>query len=159
MGQYFWLIRAVLGAMSKSLATIATQPLIVAKVGLQSKPPSSRDGKPFKSFIEVMEFIVKNEGLLGLFKGIGPQITKGLIVQGLLMMTKERYVECSCYETILTRSRFELLFIVLFRYVRKVKSEQLKKAADLAASKAPGLTASAASVVSAAKQSMPVLAK
>lgn len=39
-----------------------------------------------------MQFIVKNEGLLGLFKGIGPQITKGLIVQGLLMMTKERFV-------------------------------------------------------------------
>ncbi len=76
--------------MSKSLATIATQPLIVAKVGLQSKPPPSRHGKPFKSFIEVMQFIVKNEGLLGLFKGIGPQISKGLIVQGLLMMTKER---------------------------------------------------------------------
>jgi len=38
-----------------------------------------------------MQFIVHNEGLLGLFKGIAPQITKGLIVQGLLMMTKERY--------------------------------------------------------------------
>src|SRR5450432_4629796 len=67
---------SVLGAISKSLATIATQPLIVAKVGLQSKPPPSRNGKPFKSFIEVMEFIVHNEGLLGLFKGIAPQITK-----------------------------------------------------------------------------------
>jgi hypothetical protein len=78
--------------MSKSLATIATQPLIVAKVGLQSKPPPARDGKPFKSFSEVMQFIVHNEGLLGLFKGIGPQILKGLLVQGLLMMTKERYV-------------------------------------------------------------------
>lgn len=33
-----------------------------------------------------------NEGWLGLFKGIAPQISKGLIVQGLLMMTKERYV-------------------------------------------------------------------
>lgn len=82
----------VLGAMSKSIATIVTQPLIVAKVGLQSKPPPSRQGKPFKSFIEVMQFIIKNEGLLGLFKGIGPQISKGLLVQGLLMMTKERYV-------------------------------------------------------------------
>jgi len=120
----------LLGAMSKSLATIATQPLIVAKVGLQSKPPPSRNGKPFKSFIEVMKFIVENEGLLGLFKGIAPQISKGLLVQGLLMMTKER---------------MELLFIVLFRYLRKLKSEQLQKAADLAASKA--------------KQALPVLTK
>lgn len=74
------------------MATIATQPLIVAKVGLQSRPPPGREGKPFKSFGEVMRFIVEREGVLGLFKGIGPQIMKGLLVQGLLMMTKERYV-------------------------------------------------------------------
>jgi hypothetical protein len=78
--------------MSKTLATIVTQPLIVAKVGLQSKPPPQRQGKPFKGFIEVMKFIIQHEGPLGLFKGIAPQIMKGLMVQGILMMTKERYV-------------------------------------------------------------------
>lgn len=87
----------VLGAMSKTLATIATQPLIVAKVGLQSRPPPVRNGKPFGSFIEVMKFIVEHEGLLGLFKGIAPQIFKGLLVQGILMMTKERYVNPMTY--------------------------------------------------------------
>jgi hypothetical protein len=79
-----------LGAMSKALATIVTQPLIVAKVGLQSRPPPARNGKPFKSFVEVMQFIIENEGVLSLFKGMGPQIMKGLMVQGILMMTKER---------------------------------------------------------------------
>ncbi|KAI1505500.1 mitochondrial carrier domain-containing protein [Biscogniauxia marginata] len=111
----------LLGALSKSLATIVTQPLIVAKVGLQSKPPPQREGKPFKGFIEVMQFIVKHEGLSSLFKGIGPQILKGLLVQGILMMTKER---------------MELLFILLFRYIRKLRSEQLAKAAELAAATA-----------------------
>ena len=82
----------VLGAMSKTLATIVTQPLIVAKVGLQSRPPPARQGKPFKSFVEVMSYIVEHEGPQALFKGIAPQITKGLLVQGLLMMTKERQV-------------------------------------------------------------------
>ncbi|KAI9740751.1 MAG: ADP/ATP carrier protein [Claussenomyces sp. TS43310] len=120
----------ILGAMSKSLATVVTQPLIVAKVGLQSKPPPARNGKPFKSFGEVMQFIVQNEGLLGLFKGIAPQITKGLIVQGLLMMTKER---------------MELLFVLLFRYLRKLRSDQLQKTAALAASHA--------------KRAMPVIVK
>ena len=80
----------VLGAISKALATIATQPLIVAKVGLQSKPPPARNGKPFKSFGEVMSYIVEHEGMLSLFKGIAPQLLKGLLVQGILMMTKER---------------------------------------------------------------------
>lgn len=111
----------MLGSLSKALATIATQPLIVAKVGLQSKPPPARQGKPFKTFIEVMAFIIEHEGLLGLFKGIGPQILKGLLVQGFLMMTKERV---------------ELMFIVLFRYVRKIREEQLKKAAAILAEKA-----------------------
>ncbi|KAF2760770.1 mitochondrial carrier [Pseudovirgaria hyperparasitica] len=111
----------LLGAMSKSLATIATQPLIVAKVGLQSKPPPARNGKPFKSFLEVMAFIIEHEGVLGLFKGIVPQISKGILVQGILMMTKERV---------------ELAFILLFRYVRKLRDEQLKKAAAFAAEKA-----------------------
>ena len=80
----------VLGAASKALATIATQPLIVAKVGLQSRPPPARQGRPFKSFVEVMAYIIEREGPLALFKGIVPQITKGILVQGLLMMTKER---------------------------------------------------------------------
>lgn len=106
--------------MSKALATIATQPLIVAKVGLQSRPPPSRNGKPFKSFIEVMNYIVKHEGPLGLFKGIGPQILKGLLVQGFLMMTKER---------------MELVFVLLFRYMRMMRQEQLAKLQKIAAEK------------------------
>ncbi|KAI4720898.1 hypothetical protein E4T48_02803 [Aureobasidium sp. EXF-10727] len=111
----------LLGAMSKALATIATQPLIVAKVGLQSRPPPARMGKPFGSFLEVMKYIIDNEGPMGLFKGIGPQILKGLLVQGLLMMTKER---------------MELMFVLLFRYVRKLRAEKLQKVAEFAAEKA-----------------------
>ncbi|RCI10999.1 hypothetical protein L249_5412 [Ophiocordyceps polyrhachis-furcata BCC 54312] len=79
-----------LGAMSKAIATLVTQPLIVAKVCLQSKPPLAMNGKPFRSFVDVIRFIAKHEGLPALFKGIGPQISKGLVVQGILMMIKER---------------------------------------------------------------------
>ncbi|KAL4866819.1 hypothetical protein BDV12DRAFT_172310 [Aspergillus spectabilis] len=110
----------LLGALSKAMATIATQPLIVAKVGLQSRPPPARNGKPFKTFGEVMQFIIQNEGPLSLFKGIGPQILKGLLVQGLLMMTKER---------------MELIFVVLFAYLRNIKEKKLRKAVDAAAAK------------------------
>ncbi|GAB7363313.1 hypothetical protein MBLNU230_g3594t1 [Neophaeotheca triangularis] len=111
----------LLGALSKSIATLTTQPLIVAKVGLQSRPPPARMGKPFKSFNEVMAYIVQHEGILGLFKGIGPQLLKGLLVQGFLMMAKER---------------IELLFVLLFRYMRKVRREQLEKLAQVAKEKA-----------------------
>jgi len=120
------------------LATIATQPLIVAKVGLQSKPPSVRNGVPFKSFTEVMQYIVQHEGPWALFKGIGPQILKGLLVQGFLMMTKERYAQLLSSilaHTDLTR-RIELSFILLFRYFRQIRADRLQKLANIAAVKA-----------------------
>ncbi|KAL8659293.1 MAG: hypothetical protein Q9226_000508 [Calogaya cf. arnoldii] len=120
----------LLGAMSKALATIATQPLIVAKVGLQSRPPPARQGKSFRSFVEVMSYIIEHEGPLALFKGLAPQITKGIIVQGLLMMTKER---------------MEILFVVLFAYLRRVRDSKLQQLANAAAVRA--------------KEVMPVVAK
>lgn len=116
-----------LGAMSKALATIVTQPLIVAKVGLQSKPPPARKGKPFGSFIEVMRFIIEHEGVLGLFKGMGPQILKGLLVQGILMMTKEKV---------------ELLYVLFMRYLTKSLSLSRARGA-IAASSAAGLAKNA----------------
>jgi hypothetical protein len=122
-------MNAVLGSLSKAMATIATQPLIVAKVGLQSRPPPARNGRPFKSFGEVMGYIIEHEGITGLFKGIGPQILKGLLVQGFLMMTKER---------------MELMFIILLRYLRTVRREQLQKYAEMAKAKAMPLADKAA---------------
>ena len=110
-----------LGALSKMAATVVSQPFIVAKVGLQSKPPPSRNGKPFKSFTEVMKHIIEHEGALGLFKGLAPQLLKGLLVQGILMMIKER---------------MEIVCILLFRYMRKVKQEKLDQLARAAAAKA-----------------------
>jgi hypothetical protein len=52
----------------------------------------------------VIKHIVDREGVLSLFRGMGPQILKGLLVQGILMMIKER---------------MELLFAVLFTVMRR----------------------------------------
>lgn len=68
-----------------------------------------------------MQHIIEHEGPLGLFKGIAPQILKGLLVQGMLMMTKER---------------LELAFVLLFRYMRQVKQKQLEALAKAAAEQA-----------------------
>lgn len=134
--------------MSKALATIVTQPLIVAKVCLQSRPPPERKGKPFKTFVEVMKYIIDNEGPLALFKGIGPQILKGLLVQGILMMTKER---------------MELFFVVLFAYVRRLRAAKLKQAADALKSGAGAVTSKAATaaerVSEKAKDIAPITSK
>ncbi|KAK9237225.1 mitochondrial carrier domain-containing protein [Lipomyces kononenkoae] len=90
-----------LGALSKAMATIVTQPLIVSKVMLQSKPKPG--DTRHSSFVEALVYLTKHEGIQGLFKGIGPQISKGILVQGLLFMFKDQ---------------IELLIVLLFRFVR-----------------------------------------
>ncbi|KAF7177603.1 hypothetical protein CNMCM7691_005932 [Aspergillus felis] len=80
----------LLGALSKVAATVVTHPLIVSKTMLQSKPPACRDGRAFRGFTEVLLFIIQYEGLRRLYKGLAPQIVKGFLVQGLMMMLKER---------------------------------------------------------------------
>jgi hypothetical protein len=79
-----------LGVLSKALATLITQPMIVAKVGLQSRPPPARKGQPFKDIGEVVVWIIKTEGVFRLYKGLGPQLSKALLFQGILMLLKER---------------------------------------------------------------------
>lgn len=124
--------------MSKALATMVTQPLIVAKVRLQSKPPPDRKGKPFKSFTEILKYTVEHEGFLSLWKGLGPQLFKAVIVQGFLMMTKEKYAtyQTSQLTCVLTFLRMELLFMVLFAYMRRLRREKLQRLAEIAAGKA-----------------------
>ncbi|KAF7168501.1 hypothetical protein CNMCM6106_003668 [Aspergillus hiratsukae] len=95
----------LLGALSKVAATVATHPLIVAKTMLQSKPPDCRDGRRFRGFTEVLLFIIQHEGIRRLYKGLAPQIVKGFLVQGLMMMLKERACtwtmpSCILYEPI-----------------------------------------------------------
>lgn len=85
-----------------------------------------------------MAYIIEHEGYLGLFKGIGPQLMKGLIVQGLLMMTKERV---------------ELLFVVLFAYLRAVKEKKLKDVAEAVREK---VLPAAEDALQQAKQAIPV---
>ena len=85
-----------------------------------------------------MAYIIEHEGYLGLFKGMGPQLMKGLIVQGLLMMTKERV---------------ELLFVLLFAYLRTVKEKQLRNVAEAVREKA---IPAAEGALQHAKQAIPV---
>jgi hypothetical protein len=55
-----------------------------------SKPPAARQGKPFDTFGQVLAYIVKHEGFLRLWKGLGPGMFKALLFQGMLMILKER---------------------------------------------------------------------
>lgn len=72
----------LIGVLSKIISTCLTHPLIVAKASLQ------RSSSKFTSFQEVLTYLYRHEGAHALWKGLLPQLTKGVIVQGLLFMFK-----------------------------------------------------------------------
>lgn len=79
-----------LGVISKSLATITTQPLIVSKAMLQKKDSDDPSHVKFDGFTHALEHLYHTESIKGLYKGITPQLIKGVFVQGLLFMFKDQ---------------------------------------------------------------------
>ncbi|KAM9889125.1 hypothetical protein OXX79_012369 [Metschnikowia pulcherrima] len=109
---------------AKSLATLATQPLIVSKAMLQKKvaknenesddstgPDEDGDIK-FATFGEAIQHLWETEKVRGLYKGVAPQLLKGVIVQGLLFMCKDQ---------------IDILFVALLEIVKRRKSLRLKR--------------------------------
>jgi len=84
----------VLGAISKTVATILTYPAIRCKVMIQSANPdeeeSQKKPKQPKTFFEALRAIWSKEGIPGFFKGIQAQILKTVLSSALLLMIKEK---------------------------------------------------------------------
>ena len=116
-----------LGVLAKSLATVVTQPLIVSKAMMQKKSTSSsKDKKDKKSsleednheddikfdhFTDALAHLWHTEKFHGLYKGIAPQLLKGVFVQGLLFMFKDQ---------------IDLLFLFLLSLIKKKSLKSLK---------------------------------
>ncbi|GAB2247905.1 hypothetical protein Droror1_Dr00007787 [Drosera rotundifolia] len=85
----------VLGALSKSIATCLTYPLIRCKVVIQAAD-SDEDGnqgnsrKSHKTISSVSSSIWRSEGIPGFFKGLQAQILKTVLSSALLLMIKEK---------------------------------------------------------------------
>lgn len=113
-----------IGVLAKSMATIATQPLIVSKAMIQKKQPN-KDQKSkeklahdddddddehhvkFQHFTEALAYLWETEKFRGLYKGIAPQLLKGVFVQGLLFMFKDQ---------------LDILFLFLLKLLKGKKS-------------------------------------
>lgn len=80
----------VVGAMSKSLATIVTFPMILAKV-LQMAQKST-DETQITSAPAMLVHIAKTQGIRGWYQGMQAQITKAVITQALLFYARD-YLE------------------------------------------------------------------
>ncbi|GJX49858.1 peroxisomal adenine nucleotide carrier 1 [Tanacetum coccineum] len=85
----------LLGAISKSIATVLTYPAIRCKVMIQAADSSDDDTKenkkkPRKTIAGVIDAIWKQEGVFGFFKGLDAQIVKTVLSSALLLMIKEK---------------------------------------------------------------------
>ncbi|KAF8557108.1 mitochondrial carrier [Imleria badia] len=95
----------LLGAFSKTLATIVTYPYIMAKVRIQARtaeratdeedglPQSSRPpakAKPTGAVALLMR-VLKTEGVVGWYQGMSAQIIKAVLSQALLFVSKEQF--------------------------------------------------------------------
>jgi len=106
-----------LGATSKSLATVVTYPYIMAKVRIQTRkkggeeneggtlPEPANAGKRHRKnegAVSILARVLRKEGFLGWYKGMGAQILKAVLSQGVLFMFKEQF------------ERYALVIVVLY---------------------------------------------
>lgn len=75
----------LVGAVSKTLATVVTFPYILTKIRLQAK-----DTK-YKGAIDCLSQIAKEKGLSGWYQGMQAQITKAVLAQALLFFFRDYF--------------------------------------------------------------------
>ncbi|CAL9092142.1 unnamed protein product [Musa textilis] len=85
----------LLGAISKSVATVLTYPAIRCKVMIQSaetedKSNVDNQSKSPKTMVGALSSIWNKEGIPGFFKGLEAQIVKTVLSSALLLMIKEK---------------------------------------------------------------------
>jgi len=93
----------IIGAFSKTLATIVTYPYIMAKVRIQARSADSDDGQDglphtlhhvntkHAGAVRILARVLKREGFVGWYQGMQAQITKAVLSQALLFVSKEQF--------------------------------------------------------------------
>ncbi|KAF8591505.1 mitochondrial carrier [Ramaria rubella] len=82
---FFWL-----GALSKLIATTLTYPYIVLKSRLQANSAQSR---AYTSSIDGMQKILREEGLQGLYRGVGSKLVQSVLTAAILFAGQRRIYE------------------------------------------------------------------
>lgn len=83
----------VVGALSKAIATVLTFPFIRSKAILNTWVKIHGEDSTPPSLMQALMDIINQEGLAGLFVGIYPQLTKGVLNAALMLMLKEKVDE------------------------------------------------------------------
>ncbi|KAJ7591088.1 mitochondrial carrier domain-containing protein [Mycena floridula] len=79
-----------LGAFSKLMATGTTYPYIVVKSRLQA---GHANALRYKSSLDGLLTIIKEEGIEGLYKGVGPKVTQSVLTAAILFASQRRIYE------------------------------------------------------------------
>ncbi|CAO1627237.1 unnamed protein product [Sympodiomycopsis kandeliae] len=84
----------VLGALSKLFATGLTYPQVLVKSRQQASSGGNKTqgGNPQakRNFFAELAEIVKNEGIAGLYRGVGPKLTQSVLTAAILFMSQAR---------------------------------------------------------------------
>ena len=84
----------LLGVVASSCAITATYPLEIARVRNQTSKASTTtaDGKPAPApgVLQVWADIMRTDGVPGLFRGLTPKLTQGVLSAALMLMVRER---------------------------------------------------------------------
>jgi len=92
----------LVGALSKTLATVVTYPYIMAKVRIQARADPEAEGEepngPFHhtktntiGALTILARVWKREGIIGWYQGMQAQIVKAVLSQALLFMSKDQF--------------------------------------------------------------------
>ncbi|ORY51841.1 mitochondrial carrier [Rhizoclosmatium globosum] len=91
----------LIGALSKTLATVVTYPYIMAKVRMQWTVPRSatdlsekdRQSMKYTGSIDVLKKVLATDGIQGWYKGMQTQIVKAVLCQAILFVSKEEFLK------------------------------------------------------------------
>ncbi|PWN43014.1 mitochondrial carrier [Ceraceosorus guamensis] len=75
----------LIGALSKTLATVVTFPYILSKIRLQAR------NTPYTGALDCLAKIAKEKGITGWYQGMQAQITKAVLAQALLFYFRDYF--------------------------------------------------------------------
>mmetsp|Transcript_6747 Transcript_6747/g.7756 ORF Transcript_6747/g.7756 Transcript_6747/m.7756 type:complete len:314 (+) Transcript_6747:134-1075(+) len=78
------------GAFSKAVASTVTFPAVRAKTKMTAFKKTHASAEQPPGMIETLQGIVDHGGFMALYAGIGPQISKGILQEALMLSIKER---------------------------------------------------------------------
>jgi len=91
----------VIGALSKTLATVVTYPYIMAKVRIQAGQAKDDDDelpitngartRTEKGSVGILTDVYNERGFVGWYQGMGPQILKAVLTQAILFVSKDQF--------------------------------------------------------------------